>query len=77
MCAKSADFEQDDLEALRQRHYESLAAFLTDKLGMKVMPPTNEDILTAGCVEAMNWLREGAPGKALETLESALKRTRA
>lgn len=76
MCAKSAYFEQDDVEALRKRHYESLSAFLTEKLGMKVQPPTNEDILTGATIEALTWLRQNAPGRAVEALETALERTK-
>lgn len=48
------------------------ADFVSKKLGVTIQI-TREDVLTGAIVEALQWLRDGAPHKALETLEAALK----
>jgi hypothetical protein len=54
-----------------QAHTEKALGFISDALGVRVTI-TNEDRLRGAILEACIWLRDGAPARALETLEQSL-----
>lgn len=69
--------EDDSLALARQRHWEHLGELASKALGRTVdVTPAKADVLEAACLEACDWLRAGAAGKALDCLEQALKTVR-
>ena len=53
-------------------HQQQVCDFISSKLGVP-MDLTREDKVRAAIVEAAYWIRTGAPGRALEVLESAMR----
>jgi hypothetical protein len=53
-------------------HQEVTLNFLSKALGVPLQI-TTEDRLRGAIVEALTWMRSGAPGRAIDALENALQ----